>query len=107
MALQFLGSDGERRPPASDDEGFGVGMLVQPWPHAGRRRRLQDDRDVGIALVALRSPRSSPRRRSDRRTINHEPVHRANLTELHRPKATPQADGITEDPPGYQKDHED
>jgi hypothetical protein len=46
---QFLRSDGECRPTAPDDEGFGVRMLVQPWPDTGLRRRLQDDGDAGVA----------------------------------------------------------
>src|SRR5687767_5890866 len=33
MASQFLGSNGEHRPTTSDDECFGVRMLVQPWAH--------------------------------------------------------------------------
>jgi hypothetical protein len=43
MPLHLLGSDGERCPTASDDERFGIRMLVQPWPDAGLCRRLQDD----------------------------------------------------------------
>src|SRR5688572_21441096 len=37
-------------------------MLVQPWPHAGRRRQRPSARSI------------------------MNPVHRANLRELHRPK---------------------
>src|SRR5688572_8804560 len=48
MASQFLGSNGEHRPTTSDDECFGVRMLVQPWAHTRLRRRLQDDRNAGV-----------------------------------------------------------
>ena len=47
--LQLLRTDGERRPSASDDEGFGVGMLVQPRPDPRLSGGFEDDRDVGAA----------------------------------------------------------
>src|SRR6185436_18994484 len=49
LSPQLLASDSKRCPTASDDEGFGVRMLMQPWPDAGLGRCLQDDRDVGAA----------------------------------------------------------
>jgi hypothetical protein len=49
VTLHSFRSDGERRPPSSNNESLGIGMLVQPRPDSGLTRGFEDDRNVGVA----------------------------------------------------------
>jgi hypothetical protein len=51
-------ADGEHRPATPNNESLGVRMLVQPRPDATLCRRLENDRDVGLAwkLIVVLGP---------------------------------------------------